>query len=153
MTPNPTRLESGVREPTSHEQTLSFLKRFHGHVGPYVVLGFRAGLIANRMLGQDPFCKRAHTMTGSNPPVSCFTDGVQLGSHCTLGKGTITVSDEGEPRVRFESVDGSEGIEVSLTADAKSRIAAVSDWEEAERLARRMLTDSEDTLFIVTPHR
>jgi formylmethanofuran dehydrogenase subunit E len=100
-----------MREQLSHEQALAFLNRFHGHIGPYVVLGYRAGLVANRVLGQDPFCKRAHTMTGLKPPVSCFTDGVQLGSCCTLGKGNITVSDEGEPRVRFELKDGSEGIE------------------------------------------
>lgn len=133
----------------SHEETLAFLARFHGHIGPYVVLGYRAGVIANRILGEDPFCKRAHTMTGFKPPISCFTDGVQLGSCCTIGKGNITVSDEGEPRVRFELADGSEGIEVCLTDEAKARIAAANGWEEADRLGRQMLTEPEEELFVI----
>ncbi|TKJ42937.1 hypothetical protein CEE36_05470 [candidate division TA06 bacterium B3_TA06] len=133
----------------SHEEALFFLNRFHGHIGPYLVLGYRAGLIANRILGDDPFAKRAHTMTGSKTPISCFTDGVQLGSCCTLGKGNITVSDEGEPRVRFELADGSEGIEVCLTDEAKARIATAHDWDGADRLGRQMLTEPEEELFVI----
>ncbi len=132
-----------------HEEALFFLNRFHGHIGPYVVLGYRAGVIANRILGEDPFCKRAHTMTGFKPPISCFTDGIQLGSCCTLGKGNITVSDEGEPRVRFELRDGSRSLEISLSDDAKARIATAHDWDGAERLGHQMLTDPEEKLFIV----
>ncbi|TKJ40872.1 hypothetical protein CEE36_09010 [candidate division TA06 bacterium B3_TA06] len=67
----------------------------------------------------------------------------------TLGKGNITVSDEGEPRVRFELADGSEGIEVCLTDEAKARIATAHDWHGADRLGRQMLTDPEEELFIV----
>ncbi len=133
----------------SDAETLIFLDRFHGHIGPYVVLGYRAGLVANRELGEDPFCKRARTFTGLEPPVSCFTDGVQFGSCCTLGKGNITVSGEGEPRVRFELKDGSKSVEISLTERTKARIAAAHGWETADRLGRQMLSEPEGSLFVV----
>ncbi|GAH35171.1 unnamed protein product, partial [marine sediment metagenome] len=39
------------------EQSEDFLLRaveFHGHLGPYLVLGLRAGLFANQIFGRDP---------------------------------------------------------------------------------------------------
>ena len=141
-----------MRKELSRDETLFFLNRFHGHIGPYLVLGYRAGLIANRILGDDPFARRAHSMTGFKPPISCFTDGIQLGSCCTLGKGNITVSDEGEPRVRFELRDGSRSLEISLSDDAKALIVTAHDWDEADRLGCRMLDDPEEELFMLTHH-
>ena len=72
-------------------KTLADLEKFHGHLGPYVIIGFKMGQIANNKLGKDPFCKKAITWTGKNPPVSCIIDGIQLSSGCTLGKGNIIV--------------------------------------------------------------
>jgi formylmethanofuran dehydrogenase subunit E len=61
----------------------------HGHRGPYLILGLRAGLAAVKVLGRDPFKMRALVWTGGSPPSSCFIDGVQLATGCTLGKGNI----------------------------------------------------------------
>lgn len=133
----------------SSNEIIDCIKRFHGHLGPYVVLGFRAGQIANRELSDDPFGKRAHTMTGFKPPISCFTDGVQLGSCCTLGKGNISVSGECEARVRFELKDCSRSIEIFLTKETLARIDAAKGWDESEQLACQMLEDPESSLFVV----
>ncbi|MBN2380468.1 formylmethanofuran dehydrogenase subunit E family protein [candidate division WOR-3 bacterium] len=133
----------------SNEEALFFLKRFHGHIGPYVVLGYRAGLIANRELGSDPFSKRAVTFTGFKTPISCFTDGVQLGSCCTLGKGNITVEDKGEARVIFTAKDDSRAVEIKLSDETVSRIARADTWELSDRLGREMLAEPEEGLFII----
>ncbi len=130
-------------------EVLGFLNRFHGHIGPYVVLGYRAGCIAVRLLGDDPFCKRAVTMTGRQPPVSCFTDGVQAGSSCTLGKGNISVREGGMARVVFEAKDGPLSVDVTVSESARRRIEEVSGWEEGDRLGRQMMRDAEEELFIV----
>jgi formylmethanofuran dehydrogenase subunit E len=131
------------------EEALSFLNRFHGHIGPYVVLGYRAGLIALRSLGEDPFSKRAVSFTGSQPPVSCFTDGVQLGSCCTLGKGNIHVEDKAEARVRFEAMDGSKTVEIFLLEETSSRISNTNGWEASEELARKMIREPDERLFAI----
>lgn len=62
---------------------------FHGHLGPWLALGLRAGLRARRVLGQDPFRLKAAVRCPARTPWSCFLDGVQFGSGCTLGKGNI----------------------------------------------------------------
>jgi len=76
------------------EQNKEFLQRaveFHGHLGPYLVLGLRAGLYANQVLGRDLMKTEAFIQTKTTPPESCFADGVQLSTGCTFGKGNISL--------------------------------------------------------------
>jgi len=79
----------------------------HGHLGPFLVAGIRMGLLALDLL-ESPgyFGIRATSEAGSKTPLSCLTDGVQIGSGCTTGKGNLTVTDACQPRVHFETDDG-----------------------------------------------
>jgi formylmethanofuran dehydrogenase subunit E len=92
------------------EYSISDLARFHGHLGPFIVLGYRIGRQALKELGGDPFSIQAEVYCSGVTPQSCLADGVQLGSGCTLGKGNIEVirSDTifcifsaGEKKVKF----------------------------------------------------
>jgi len=81
--------------------------RLHGHTGPFLIAGIRAGLLALRLLDHPGyFGIRADSEAGTRPPISCFTDGIQIGSGCTIGKGNLTVVDTPLPRVRFTTDDG-----------------------------------------------
>lgn len=73
------------------EYSISDLARFHGHLGPFIVLGYRIGKQALKDLGSDPFSIQAEVFCSGVTPQSCLADGVQLGSGCTLGKGNIEV--------------------------------------------------------------
>lgn len=68
---------------------------FHGHLGPYLVLGLKAGLYANQTFGREPMKTEAFIETKVTPPQSCFADGVQFSTGCTFGKGNIHLK-EGE---------------------------------------------------------
>jgi formylmethanofuran dehydrogenase subunit E len=68
---------------------LAAAAEFHGHVGPWLALGLRAGLLARRRLLDDPFRLRAVVRCPARRPFTCFIDGVQFGSGCTMGKGNI----------------------------------------------------------------
>ena len=72
------------------------IERFHGHLGPYAVIGYKMGEKANKLLGSDPFSKSAVVWAGSTPPMSCIIDGIQLSSGCTLGKGNLSVNSDGK---------------------------------------------------------
>ena len=68
--------------------------RLHGHSGPFLIAGIRAGLLGLKLLDHPGyFGIRAESEAGTEPPVSCFTDGVQIGSGCTIGKGNLHVRD------------------------------------------------------------
>ena len=74
------------------------LKRFHGHLGPYAVVGFRMGMIA-RSRYPDKIFSTAYS--GTKRPLSCMADGIQMSSCCTLGKGNITLNEAGKASADF----------------------------------------------------
>ncbi|MEO0081043.1 MAG: formylmethanofuran dehydrogenase subunit E family protein [candidate division WOR-3 bacterium] len=69
--------------------SLADAARFHGHLGPWLVLGLRAGRHAADKLKVKPFELQARVFCPSGTPYTCLLDGVQLGSGCTMGKGNI----------------------------------------------------------------
>ena len=64
--------------------------RFHGHLGPWLVLGLKAGTYARRKLDASPFDLQARVFCPPRTPYTCFVDGIQFSSGCTMGKGNIT---------------------------------------------------------------
>mgnify|MGYP006308691499 CR=1 FL=1 len=85
---------------------LKSIEQFHGHLGPYAVLGYKMGKIASEKLGSNPFDKNVIVSTGTTPPISCLIDGIQIGSGCTLGKGNITVKNEKIAKAEFSHKNG-----------------------------------------------
>jgi len=75
--------------------------RFHGHLGPWLVLGLKAGAYARRKLAASPFELRARVFCPAGPPHTCFVDGVQFSSGCTMGKGNISHERAAGCRVEF----------------------------------------------------
>ncbi len=81
--------------------------RLHGHEGPFLIAGIRMGLLALDLL-QSPgyFGIEAESDAGSTPPLSCLSDGIQIGSGCTVGKGNLRVTTACRPVVRFVDARG-----------------------------------------------
>ena len=76
--------------------------RFHGHVGPFLAIGLRMGLLANERMGRAPMDMKAEVRVVPRPPRSCTLDGIQYASGCTLGKASIRVEpDPAEVAVEF----------------------------------------------------
>jgi len=126
------------------------IKAFHGHLGPYVVLGFRASRIALSTLGHSGhFGISAEVFSTLKPPRSCFIDGVQLGSGCTLGKRNIEVhSTETPPHVTF-STFGGDTLSVFLKNSVPSLIDSLIQIGGVEYAGGRVLQMGADSLFNV----
>lgn len=103
------------------DETLKTIERFHGHLGPYAVLGYKMGKIACEKLGSDPFEKSVTVFTGTTPPISCLVDGIQLGSGCTLGKGNISIRNDLLPKAVFSNKQGQK-ITISLQSKIQQEI-------------------------------
>ena len=132
----------------SGEETLRRISEFHGHLGPFVVVGYRMGEVANRLLGADAFAKTAVVLTGGKPPRSCTIDGIQLSSGCTIGKGTIGVVDQGEVASIFLSKTSGRQVRISLKAERLEEITSTPS-ESMEGLARRLFSLTDEELFEV----
>lgn len=117
--------------------------RLHGHRGPFLALGIRMGLLALRLLGSSGFTGiTAEAYTGTETPISCLVDGLQVATGCTAGKGNLRVLPGGRP-------------EALLTANGRAlRVALREEWLERlltsgaeEALTEGVLAAPEEELF------
>lgn len=82
--------------------TLEEACRLHGHRGPWLVLGYRAGLRAREVLRpeseHDLLCV---AKVPRKVPYTCALDGIQAATSCTLGKGNIVVEESTTDSIEF----------------------------------------------------
>lgn len=128
------------------DETLKEIERFHGHLGPYAVIGYKMGKIANKRLGSDPFCKRAKVYTGTTPPLSCIIDGIQLSSNCTLGKGRIAVENNDTAKAEFISEDNKK-ITIILKSEIRKEIDTTVTGENILQYSEATYNKSDEELF------
>ena len=67
---------------------------FHGHSGPFMVVGLRMGLLALKTLDSPGWFDLSCTAKlRFSPPDSCVVDGLQISTGCTMGKRNMTVQE------------------------------------------------------------
>ncbi len=130
------------------DESLEQIKQFHGHLGPYAVIGYRMGLLANKHLGDDPFAKHAVALTGITTPISCIVDGIQLASGCTLGKGNLAVHGDAKAGARFTGDDGG-SLHLTLRPAIREEIEAEVTDENIEAYSADIYQRSDEELFII----
>ncbi|MEM2341783.1 MAG: formylmethanofuran dehydrogenase subunit E family protein [Candidatus Bathyarchaeia archaeon] len=119
--------------------------KFHGHLGPFLILGLKAGLFANKVLGKDYFRTRAVVETKLKPPYSCFIDGVQVATGCTMGKGNIEIRDGNPIYVRF--VKNDRVLEMRLKKEVLESLEDMRTEEDSRRKALEIVCRSTNELF------
>ncbi|HDL84891.1 MAG TPA: formylmethanofuran dehydrogenase, partial [Candidatus Acetothermia bacterium] len=113
----------------------------HGHLGPFLVAGIRMGRLALDLLNSPGyFGIHAVSETGDETPLSCLTDGVQIGSGCSIGKGNLRVTDAKRPRVHFETDDGNR-VTITIRPEALEDFRRGEIIQESNRTAVRPLEE------------
>jgi len=129
------------------EKLLDEAATFHGHLGALLVLGLKAGLYANEILGKDHFRLRAIVETEPLPPLSCFVDGVQVATGCTMGKRNIELRKGKSLSVTFTK--GGERVRLILKDELLESLRKVSSKEESEHIALTLVDRSIQELFVL----
>ena len=81
---------TAVEESLSSQETVHRLRQFHGHLGPYALLGYRLGLwILQRLSCAKYFGARVTVAGPDATPFTCMLDGLQMATGYTLGKGNL----------------------------------------------------------------
>jgi hypothetical protein len=89
---------SGRNIPLDAPELPDLLRFFHGHIGPYAVLGYRIGQRSMDVLGAAKYFDMHVEVTGpKTTPYTCLIDGLQVSTGCTLGKGNIVVTADDPP--------------------------------------------------------
>ena len=111
--------------PTPHYQKkdtdpawLAYAAQFHGHLGPWATAGTRAGMAGLRAIRAEGYFDVEVTCEGplAKPPRSCFLDGLQVATGCTLGKRNLHWVKSKEVLVRMKNTRTGKQAEVRPTA-------------------------------------
>ncbi len=131
---------------------VDLLKTFHGHLGPYVVIGYRMGRLALEATGsKGHFDVSAVVYSVLEPPQSCLIDGVQLGAGCTLGKRNIEVhATDGPAYAIFEAASGAR-VTVKLRPEAAALVGRLIEEKGVEAAGMDLLEMKQEELFETAP--
>lgn len=133
-------------------ETLDLIRRFHGHVGPYVVAGVRAGEGALERLGARPhFGVEAIVMAPDAPPPSCFIDGVQLSTGCTMGKRNIEHVVGSQVALILRSRDTGEAVRVCLNEAVVTQAAGILQAKGDDEAGAFVLGCPREELLSIEP--
>jgi formylmethanofuran dehydrogenase subunit E len=97
--------------------TIENAQKLHGHLGPFLVIGVRMGMIAKKILSvsddQHGFLK-ANVKVPLFPPFSCLLDGIQASTSCTVGNQRLTIENSEEICVSFARQNAGRIVKITL---------------------------------------
>jgi formylmethanofuran dehydrogenase subunit E len=93
-------------------------RKLHGHLGPFLVIGVRMGMIAKKALNvADDQCTslEANVKVPLFPPFSCLLDGIQTSTTCTVGNQRLAIENSEEICVSFAKQNAAGTVKITLT--------------------------------------
>ncbi len=112
---------------------------FHGHLGPYLVLGLLAGELALKKTGaKKHFGIEVKVWGAQQRPKSCLIDGLQLSTGATYGKGNIHKYKGSNISVVVSNTETGRTIKLSLKKDILKTLSDLKNRADSQRYARSL---------------
>ncbi len=127
---------------------------FHGHLGPFLVIGVRMGLIGLRELKLKKGTEKLHVAASLkySVPFSCVLDGIQVTTGCTFGNQKLTLKNSLGIAAEFQ-LPNKKQVTVAVNQIVFSRLKKKLLSEklsnhETEELAQLIAAIPEKDLFV-----
>lgn len=104
----------GDRMETAKEIPFQEVTKFHGHICPGTVIGYRAAQIAVRAFALKKSVDEELITIVEND--SCSVDAIQVVTGCTFGKGNLIFKDYGKHVYTFINRETGESLRISLNS-------------------------------------
>lgn len=128
--------------------TLKEAEKFHGHLGPYLVLGILAGEFGIKILkAKKYFGLNIDVFGASKKPKSCLIDGLQLSTGATFGKGNIHKFNGPQINIIISDRNSRKKVSLKLKKEILYRLEETKTHKDAENLAKRLYRTSAVELF------
>ena len=125
--------------------------KFHGHLGPYLVLGILAGEWAVKRLNcKRYFDVRVKVWGANKKPKSCLIDGLQLSTGATYGKGNIVKLNSHQVKIDFLNLRTNKKITLKFSNELIGKLKITKTHSESETLARKLYKTDCSQLFNLT---
>jgi formylmethanofuran dehydrogenase subunit E len=141
-------------EKREFESAVKNAVKLHGHLGPFLVIGVRMGVLAKKMLKSQTGVRNRLRVTVRVPlstPFSCAIDGIQTTTSCTVGNRRLRVENsKTKIDAYFELLR--EGSSKTLHISVNQRMVQtltekLSKGMTNEQLAAQVASMPEDQLF------
>lgn len=90
--------EAVARHGASEWRAGVLTNELHGHLGIYATVGVKMGIRAREWFAIGVDDLHVTSLAGSQPPVSCMNDGLQVATGATVGHGLFAVEEVAPPR-------------------------------------------------------
>lgn len=128
--------------------TLKQAIEFHGHLGPYLVLGLLMGGFAlNKLKAKKHFGISVKAIGANKRPKSCLIDGLQLSCGCTYGKGNISKCGGRNIKVILINSKTGKNISMALKESLINELDAANTHPLSEKLAKKIYNLKPKDLF------
>ena len=128
--------------------TLKEAIKFHGHLGPYLVLGILAGEIAlNKLRCKRYFGLEVKAWGATQKPKSCLIDGLQLSTGATYGKGNINKLNGSKMKIEFQNQINREKIILIFNNWLIKKLDETKTHKDSELLAKELYKIDYSKLF------
>jgi len=138
------------------EELTSLIKKaadFHGHLGPFLVIGVRMGTLTKKILNVNAGEGSKLRVTAWLPlltPFSCIIDGIQATTQCTIGNQKLKMENSTKIIVYFEQKNSHKALRIhvnpKIIKELKNRY---SEGASNEELAREIASIPESQLFVI----
>jgi formylmethanofuran dehydrogenase subunit E len=127
---------------------------FHGHLGPFLVIGVRMGSLAKRILNVNAGESNKLRVIARLPlltPFSCILDGVQATTQCTVGNRKLRIENSQEKViVNFEQQDSDKALSIHVNPKILEELEnRYSKGASNEELAWEIVSMPQSKLFIM----
>ncbi len=132
--------------------TLKEAIKFHGHLGPWLVLGVLMGEYALKKIKAEKYFDLDIKVWGAHKkPKSCLIDGLQLSTGATYGKGNIKKLDGSIIKIEFCNRLNRGKIILTLKEDLMRKLEGVETHRDSELLAKQLYKTDYFKIFHLTP--
>ncbi len=154
--------EKLVKERLSEQDICKIIipaKEFHGHLGPFLVIGIRMGLIGLRELDVVKGAKNLNVTAylAYKVPVSCILDGLQLATSCTLGNTRLKIKKSKKTYVSFKIQNGKKVIVIIKPETYRKIMKELSSKKlnvnKIEDMSYKIALQPENDIFIISKQK
>jgi hypothetical protein len=124
---------------TISKELLDHAVRLHGHLGPFLVLGLKMSLRAEKVLGEKP--EKCEVETINSKPFLCVLDGIKT----VIRRDAVSVREGNGLSAKFGKANGEEVI-VRVKKDLVGKYSE-GPWEKSEEYAYEVIRSDDEQLF------
>ena len=122
--------------------------KFHGHLGPYLVLGLLAGEAAlKKMAAKKYFGLNVKVWGANKKPKSCLIDGLQLSTGATYGKGNIHKYNGKVIKIVFINNKNNKKLSLQLKRNISYKLDLLKGHRDSEVFAKELYKNKLSNIF------